>query len=443
MKLRIYQSDKGDCLLLESGGKNVLIDGGMAASFESHVRASLTKLRKLDLVCVSHIDDDHISGILRLLDDAMAWRIHKHQKSLGKKGNKLGKNAPGFPEPPAIGEIWHNGFREQIGENAGEIGDMFAAAAAVFTRLQSGTTDTQPRFEASAFYSNLAASVGQGLRLSRRIANGQLGIPLNTSFGGKLVRVEGANGAIGLGKGASLTVLAPFDADLGVLRGKWNEWLRENKEALTKLRNRAKIDEKDLGKDAAAAVGGPILELAAKIGDRKKVTAPNLASIMFLAEESGQGKKHSAVLTGDGHCDEVVRGLEKAGKLAANSGLHVSILKVPHHGSEFNSNPKFARRITADHYVFCGNGAHKNPDLEIVDLYLKSRLGSADERSANPQVNQKFQLWFNSSSKFPGGKAAHRAHMAKVEKLVGKWAGNHPDRFKATFFNDDFKEIAL
>lgn len=443
MKLRVYQSDKGDCLLLQAGDKNILIDGGMAASFAKHVRPSLKDIPKLDLICVSHIDDDHISGILRLLDDEVAWRVHKHQKSLGAKGNKLGKTAPAFPQPPAITQIWHNGFHEQIGENAGEIGDMFAAAATVFTRLQSSATDLQPRFEASAFFSNLATSVGQGIQLSRRIAPGQLGIKLNKDFGGKLVRVEGAKGAVKLGDDLVLVVLAPFDADIDKLRTEWNKWLAKNKDALEKLRVRAKLDEKNLGKDAEAAIGGPILELAAKLGDRNKVTEPNLASIMFLAEAKVKGKTRRAILTGDGHSDEVVRGLEKAGRLKAGRGLHVDILKVPHHGSEFNTKAEFPARITADHYVFCGNGAHKNPDLAIVDLYLKSRLGAAGERSANPEAAGDFQLWFNSSSKFPGGKVEYRAHMGKVEKLVAEWAKKHPGRFKANFFNDDFMDIAL
>ncbi len=38
MKLRVFQSDKGDCLLITSSdGKNVLVDGGMASSYNEHV----------------------------------------------------------------------------------------------------------------------------------------------------------------------------------------------------------------------------------------------------------------------------------------------------------------------------------------------------------------------------------------------------------------------
>ena len=42
MKLSIFQSDKGDCLLLEAkSGELMLCDGGMAPSMRNHVRANL------------------------------------------------------------------------------------------------------------------------------------------------------------------------------------------------------------------------------------------------------------------------------------------------------------------------------------------------------------------------------------------------------------------
>ena len=45
MKLTVFQSDKGDCLLLTSAdGKNVLIDGGMSDSYTTHVAPALNKL---------------------------------------------------------------------------------------------------------------------------------------------------------------------------------------------------------------------------------------------------------------------------------------------------------------------------------------------------------------------------------------------------------------
>ena len=47
MKLTIFQSEKGDCVLLQAAsGERMLCDGGMAGSMRDYVRDELTKLRK-------------------------------------------------------------------------------------------------------------------------------------------------------------------------------------------------------------------------------------------------------------------------------------------------------------------------------------------------------------------------------------------------------------
>ena len=53
--------------------------------------------------------------------------------------------------------------------------------------------------------------------------------------------------------------------------------------------------------------------------------------------------------------------------------LHVDVLKCPHHGSIANVEQDFFERITADHYVFSGNGEHGNPDRETLELLIAAR----------------------------------------------------------------------
>jgi hypothetical protein len=55
--------------------------------------------------------------------------------------------------------------------------------------------------------------------------------------------------------------------------------------------------------------------------------------------------------------------------------MHVDLLKVPHHGSANNVAPTFFERITADHYVFSGNGEHGNPERETLEMLLAARRG--------------------------------------------------------------------
>ena len=81
-----------------------------------------------------------------------------------------------------------------------------------------------------------------------------------------------------------------------------------------------------------------------------------------------------ALLTGDGSQVDIVEGLKRKKKLDAQGKLHVDVLKVQHHGSENNIDEGFAEAITADQYVFCGNGAHENPDLEVIEVLVRGRL---------------------------------------------------------------------
>ena len=56
--------------------------------------------------------------------------------------------------------------------------------------------------------------------------------------------------------------------------------------------------------------------------------------------------------------------------------------------------------ITADHYVFCANGEHANPDLRILEVLLNSRLGTGGDLSANAETGLSFTIWLNCSTTF-------------------------------------------
>ncbi len=150
MKFTIFQADKGDCLLLESDDKKrILVDGGMPDAYAEHIAPAMGRLRQqnitLDLAYLSHIDQDHIGGMLKFMDDEAAWRVYDHQKSIGNTSVK----PPTVPRPPKVKEIWHNAFHEQLGKNTGPISDMLAASARLLAASpassSAGSTSTAPR----------------------------------------------------------------------------------------------------------------------------------------------------------------------------------------------------------------------------------------------------------------------------------------------------------
>lgn len=441
MKLTMFQSDKGDCLMLEerdAAGKRMLIDGGMAKSYSAFVAPTMGKLKTakktLDVVYVSHIDDDHISGVRQLLDDLVAWRVYRFQS---KKGNTRIKK-PKAPEPPTPKAIWHNGFHTLLKENSGPIEDALSASAAVLSlapdNMRAAKSNTL-LVDLAEECQDLVTGVNTAIQVSNRISPEQLNIPLNPDYNGKLMFVrDGKAAPIKLGT-MRIHILAPRNADLKRLRDDWDEWLRANKEALSKLRQKAKDTEDKLGSEAERVMA-PMIEQAKVLGNSQSVTPPNLASLMLLVEQGSETNLKRIILTGDGLGSEVIHGLDDLGKLRKDGSLHVDVLKVMHHGSEHNMDAKFPLLITADHYVFCGNGFSGNPEEIVVDTILASRLSSGKRRSKNPEAGNSFDVWFNTHPSVVEN-TKYRAQIKKIEKLVNAQQAKSKGQMTSHFLKND------
>lgn len=433
MKLHIFQSAKGDCLLLEAkNGARILCDGGMAASMRTHVRNELAKLReaneKIDYVYISHIDQDHISGALQLLEDELEWRLFDFHAQNGTPIRK-----PKVPRPPKIGGIWHNAFRDQIGKNAGNVEDVLAAAAPAL--LASAVPEI---VELGEELRQIAVSIPEAIKVSRYASPELLDIPTNQLPGSqekpKLLMVRDAQRAIDVGS-MRLTIVGPTREELKLLQKGWNNFLRDatGKEQIKKLRAEIKRKIEAFGTE------GFDLRDWNGIEDFKGVTVPNIASLMFMVEEDGK----RLLLTGDSQQDIILKGLELTGFLDAGY-LHVDVLKTQHHASEHNFDPGFCRKVSADHYVFCGDGSHGNPELSVIQMIYDSRLGSNAKRALAPEAEGRpFKFWFSTSSDMQSEDSLQRETFGKVEKLVEKLVQKSNGRLTAAFNDQPSLELAI
>jgi hypothetical protein len=106
--------------------------------------------------------------------------------------------------------------------------------------------------------------------------------------------------------------------------------------------------------------------------------------------------------------------------------VHLDVLKVQHHGSENNMDVNFARTVSADHYVFCGDGEHENPDLRVIEILFNSRFGRASVRAPAP-ANRKVHFWFSTKSNLLKEGSAKKKYFeeveAEAERLVGRSGG--------------------
>jgi Metallo-beta-lactamase superfamily len=326
LKLIVVQAQFGDCLLLQSsdGDKSnlILVDGGTSQTYQNDLSPTLETLlrkeKKLDLVVLSHIDNDHVLGLLDFFED-----IKENREA---NGNEI----------VSIDRLWHNSFGDITGVKTDN--DKLLQMGFLSNQFSAINLDTDIRhFPVIGALKGIA----EGRDLTKLAKS--LHIPINPQFGGALIAAADKHKIVKF-RNMKFSILGPTQKNLDKLIKIWNDWLRKHLTFLTKAN--------DLQ--------------ALKILDS---SVANLSSIMFLVES--QGKK--ILFTGDGLGDDVVDVLSERGLLDSEGRYHVNIMKVPHHGSERNASREFFDRVTADIYVISANGRDDNPSLATLKWIIESK----------------------------------------------------------------------
>jgi len=339
--LDVIRARKGDCLMVHYGSEDdprlLMIDGGPKAVYHPHLRPRIEQIRKdralskndplpVDLLMVSHVDDDHIQGILDLTREMIASNMDKQAQLI------------------QVFDFWHNSFENIIDQTPDELTASFTSqfgAASTAGDPPDLTVDREDEDEETISSTlKVLASIKQGAQL--RADAERLEFPRNVEFDEKLVLATGKN-SFDMENGLKFTVIGPMLPELKKLHGKHQQWLKD-------------LEEKGMTAEDA---------LAAYVDK----SVPNLSSIVVLAEVEGK----SMLLTGDARGDKILAGLELVELVDKGGKLHVDVLKVPHHGSANNLDNDFFERVTADHYVFSGNGEHGNPEREALEMLLAAR----------------------------------------------------------------------
>ena len=321
-------------------------------------------------------------------------------------------------------------------QNNKEIQGLLAAAASTLYG-----TNIPSFMHAADEMQGIALGIPEALKVSRLIASDALGIPLNRPPGvtkeQRLLLAGGPGDEFDVGT-MKFTLVGPTKKELRDLAKGWNNWLRSHKADVKKIRAQLKkrIDDFSTG-----ALSGSPYNLGDWNGipDVKGVTTPNVASLMFMVEEDNK----RLLLTGDGQQDIILDGLERTGFLE-DGFCHVDVLKVQHHGSEHNMDENFTKKVSADHYVFCGNGSHGNPEIEVIDMIFESRLGNAAKRTLAPRAkNRDFHFWFSTTSAAAAEGLSRRDVFIEVENRVAELEAMANGRLHVHYNDASFIELKI
>lgn len=313
LRFHILQAGYGDCLVIEYGDDPkcpyiVIIDGGVGESTTRELKKFLKSMpgAQLELLVVSHVDDDHIVGATRLLKDkAIRARIK---------------------------DIWFNGATQKI---AG--------------------------LEEFGFK--------QGDKLEEMLGDASLKLPWNAAFNTRDVVVDLSTRVkpTYLPLGATITLLSPTVESLHTLREAWIEHGLKNKKNeagktgitsesdMVKSKNLEPMGARDIPK---INVG----ELLKEDYDEDQ-SPPNGSSIAFIFE-FGDG---SLLLAADAHSSVL---LESAAMIYEGKGCKIDVFKLPHHGSAANVTVELLKTFPSKTYVISTDGGkHNHPhDLAIARI---------------------------------------------------------------------------
>ncbi len=349
----MYKADNGDCISIESQSKFVLVDGGTAQSF-SNWKSNIVGQKKVDSVIVTHIDNDHVNGIIKLLQSNSC---------------------------PEIDHFYFNGAEQLFGQ----LND---------TDEQDRMSDTKLRAiseELSIAGNRDQIGYSEGSSLSYLIMDKN--ITSNPSVGGAILCREHCD-SFSIGD-MKFSVIGPSMSVLQELKNHWEDKLSE-RSIRPRIISKAYYEAFELYAKAlqeAVSNATPIastketsIESLANVEFEDDISVTNKSSLSFLIESNSKRLLYLS------DCDAGVviswlnnLGLEK---------IEVDAVKISHHGSKNNTSLELLNRIVCQKYLISTNGkSHSHPDLEVLARIAVVNKGSGAEIFMNYEVEQ-IPDWF-------------------------------------------------
>lgn len=364
--IKMFKAENGDSFLLKfDNGQNILIDMGTHITYKSEIKDELLKLNnvnhKIDLLVVSHIDNDHIGGVIEFIKDNKKHQIIK------------------------VDEVWHNSYRH-LNFTKKKIVKINQKYKTILKNIKSQYTP-QIMNEGT---SNVTFE--QGSSLSSLLY--KYNYSWNKSFSNRAIFTDNIiSKKIG---DIKMILLSPNQRKLDRLSSQWLSDLEDELYGFElsdeDLFNDAfefymsnKFLQDILVNDCSSSIDINFKKLAEYKGKDNSVT--NGSSLAFIIEY----KEKKLLFLGDAHEDII---LEKLNLLKNDDyELKFDLLKVSHHGSKNNISKEILDLVNVDKFIFSTNGKyHNHPDLECLAKIILSNPNRHKELIFNYKTDNSDKL---------------------------------------------------
>ena len=346
LQVSMFEAGNGDSFLIECIGEkktNILVDFGYSSTYKKYVENHLIEMaannEKIDLVIITHIDQDHISGGIRFFED-----------------NGLAND----PKIISVGEVWHNSYRHlDMAETDKMLTDkerkhIAGKSIVVEQNRTDNITDTSGK---------------QGSRLAANLLN--YGYEWNSGFGGQAISYRGEE-PIYLNDEVKITVLSPTKKELGKLKKIWQDELKD-KFPTIKLNNDIIFDDAiecislmrhpnnipNFLRDTSTTTN---LENLANMTFQEDIDEINASSITCIIEFMGK----KILFLGDS-VSSIIEAQIKSIYKETDFPIIFDAIKVAHHGSSKSTRNELLDIIDSEHYFISTNGSiHGHPDIETI-----------------------------------------------------------------------------
>lgn len=340
----MFEACSGDCILIHFLKEEyiILIDGGYADTYYSHLKPELTALaeknKRINLMIITHIDDDHIGGIEAFLKE----------NGSDEESNII-----------KVDEVWYNGFFHM---NKAEIsnGKMSYIQAEFLQSLLKKSEDNRN--------GKKDVSVKRGNSVAGLLLHGKYN--WNTSYANKSICIE-AKTVLKLTENITLVLLNPTEKSLEKLAQFWIRELRKKvkpfvictdevfdaafESHILKTSESYERIKTNISKDNSEEAD--LADFVDELDEKEDDSKTNLSSIAFLLEYN------DLKLLFPGDCP--IHRFYK--KLPSN----IDVVKLPHHGSGRNINKEFVRNKSVGYYLVSTNGKkHGHPSKTIISNIL-------------------------------------------------------------------------